>query len=399
MDASGMNVKKNWERSYKMVDKLQMKFVPFGISIYGRIHTAQIYFLSSLCFVSNIVYPPPDLIRKAYQSIDRFLLYPTKVNAVPRAIVMMPSDIGGLGYPDLDIRIKVNRIVTYVKRLTHKEALSWQKSFDHFFGKIRNVGRNGVQRANVPWFYKNLKMAIFQTDFRQDGNFISFFGEKIAMKSVTPKGLYRRWVVHKYKNLVIARMIGWETTLNTQGNFLINALSWTKAKYVDGCARDIHYKLVMKSLYTRDKISKFSATPDFCKLCFIKGIVIKEDITHVFFYCSRAYETYAKITPFLENISGCHQTDMIDLIFGKKMDKTNCIYNYMIQMAQHAIWSARNNLELDRLEIHAFDILKKLVFRNLCRQKVFLGNEKFFQIFYPIVDRANSPIGFRSKLL
>ena len=158
----------------------------------------------------------------------------------------------------------------------------------------------------------------------------------------------------------------------------------------------------MKVLFTRNITNKFkeNPTPFYCKLCFIKRMIVVEDIFHVFFHCPRAYNLYAVITPILERLSGERTTGMIDLIFGKKIHDRNkhILYNYIIQSTQRAIWQARQNLEQDKQEIHAHSIFREIVFKNLCRQKVTMNGKKFYAIFGPILIVNQSPLGFRLSI-
>ena len=192
MNSEGMEINSNWTKAESRIQKLSNSFVPYGISVYGRIHTVQIYYLCMFWFVSNIISPPEELKIAAYKAMDRYLWYPTKKNVVRKEVIQAPTDVGGLGYPNIDIRVKVNRLMVLVKRISQREALSWQRSFDHFYERVRNAGIRHINRTNVPKFYKELRLVILQTNFRQDGNFIWFFGEKIATRSVTSKFVYKK---------------------------------------------------------------------------------------------------------------------------------------------------------------------------------------------------------------
>lgn len=124
-----------------------------------------------------------------------------------------------------------------------------------------------------------------------------------------------------------------------------------------------------------------------------------EDIYHVFIYCSRAIVMYDYIRPLLVSLGNSQNISLMDLIFGKKVDSTRkfILFNYVIQTAQFAIWKSRNNFEMDKNEIHPVDIYRTVIFRNLCRHKVVMNEDKFFHIFDPLITRTEGTLKFCLK--
>jgi hypothetical protein len=230
---------------------------------------------------------------------------------------------------------------------------------------------------------------------------VEIYGQTFARKAITPKMLYGEIIKDNYLRFLKLRMEKWVPFLDCDSNFLVkNMMPWTKGKYVDGFTRDIHFKTVNFALYTRSRTSLFSDTPFFCKLCRIKGVIVREDIPHVLIYCPRAVEMYGAVSNLLRDLAGTDTISLLDLIFGKKLPqrKNFITFNYIVQTAQRAIWQARNNLEMDKEQIHPVDIFRTVTFRNLCRQKVAMKEEKFFSIFGPLVERTNTPLQFRLKI-
>ena len=56
-----------------------------------------------------------------------------------------------------------------------------------------------MQLVNVPIFYKEIREAVIDSHFVRTGNFISFFGQRIAVKAATSALLYNKWISQKYK--------------------------------------------------------------------------------------------------------------------------------------------------------------------------------------------------------
>ena len=127
---------------------------------------------------------------------------------------------------------------------------------------------------------------------------------------------------------------------------------------------------------------------------------VREDNVHIFVYCPRAYELWHVVTPILSEISGVHQVPLVDLILGiycAHDKRKQCLFNFVVQTAQYAIWLSRNHLQNNNEERDAFDFFKKVCFQNFCRLRVYMSLEKFLNYFSPLVTRSHSVIGFRCK--
>ena len=99
----------------------------------------------------------------------------------------LAPDDGGIGFPDFNIRIKVNRLVFFVKVLSSKEELSWRRCFQHFYRRIERLSIRQLNRVQrVPEFYVEIRKAVLDCEFRQEGQFGWFFGNKIALSAFRP---------------------------------------------------------------------------------------------------------------------------------------------------------------------------------------------------------------------
>jgi exonuclease III len=142
----GMNDDENWEKSRTTIDKLSVKIPPFGISPFGKIHFVYIYYLCMFNYLSNVISPPGDLLRKVEKIIIKFLWYPAKIDLIKRGVLKLPPDLGGICLPDFRIRIAVNRLCFFVRVLSSKEELSWRRSFFHFYRKVEFLSKIQIGR-------------------------------------------------------------------------------------------------------------------------------------------------------------------------------------------------------------------------------------------------------------
>ena len=167
---------------------------------------------------------------------------------------------------------------------------------------------------------------------------------------------------------------------------------------MDGVVRSFHFFLRHKALFTNHRLQCFTNELPYCKLCQRQGMEVREDNVHVFVYCPRAYELWHIVTPILRDISGIHQVPLVDLILGicYARDKhKQCLFNFVVQNAQYAIWLSRKHLQNNNEERDAFDFFKENCFRSFCRLRVFMSLDNFLAYFSPLVIRSRSVIGFR----
>ena len=171
----GFDCPENWEKSQTSVQNLENKIPMHGISIFGKVHSVYQYYLCMFSYVCMIVTPPNNLIRRLYKSIARYIWYPTRVSVIKKDVLTLcPSD-GGVGFPDLEIRTKVNRIMFYVRILNNKEELSWRRCFYHFFTQVQFLSKHQLRNVEIPDFYKEIRMSLIDIDFHRIGDFVWVF--------------------------------------------------------------------------------------------------------------------------------------------------------------------------------------------------------------------------------
>ncbi len=124
--------------------------------------------------------------------------------------------------------------------------------------------------------------------------------------------------------------------------FLLLKLLWKSQKisFIDGYTRNVHYSVVQKSLFTRNRLAKFvPGMSEFCKLC----VFPRETIFHVFLDCTRSQEAWSKLAPFWVRMTGKPLSQQ-NKIFGVLYESNKYFYwllNAQIQVMQRSIWQTR----------------------------------------------------------
>ena len=386
----------NWEKPRKQIDTLKKRLAPYGVSLFGKIHFVNTYFLCMFWYITNILTAPKQLQRDAYNAIDRLLWLPSKINLIKKDILFLPVNKGGIGYPNIDVRAKANRLMFLVRRITHKEALSWFSAFDHFYRRVESKRLFELEHVSVPIFYKEVRAAEIYSKFRREGVFCWVFEKKIALNAVTPKYLYDSWIIYNFLKSIEGNELFWAGKLGVSRSFVSVSWDYAKARFVDGAARNLHYRLRHKSLYTRHRTTHFSDNPIYCKFCMSEGNLVVEDNLHLILYCPRAYNFFSEITPLLSRISDFRYLELPHLVLGVRLQdkKRQGVFNFVLQHAQLAIWKSRGNLENNLDDIDCMEIFKRNVFRNLCRVKATMRYDAFFDYFDRLVRPTKTISGF-----
>ena len=343
-------------------------------------------------YLIKLISPPEELVKKSNKAITRVLWYPSTAHIIKRDILYLDARDGGIGFPNLHVRVKVNRLMFYIRVLQYKEVLSWRRCFNHFYGRVERLTKRQLRSVNVPTFYKEIRIAVIESAFRRNRHLCSVFNQQFSMDAVTGNKIYKVWINQNYKHLMIPKHILWADHLGVEPRFIKKSWSWSKVKYVDGNVRDIHYRLMHRSLYTNHRVAHFTGGPNFCTLCALEGLEVREDNIHLFVFCTRAQIIYHRVVPILKRIAGVTEIPLSDLILGKKLHDPNSqiCFNLLIQHVQLAIWQSRRNLELNRSDTCVLTILQQNIFRNLCKVKMILEHNHFFLIFGEIILPSDS---------
>ena len=71
VSADGFGAPENWNKCSDSITALTRRIPPWGISVFGKIHLIQNYFLCFFNYVSRVSTPPPTLIKDAYKAITK----------------------------------------------------------------------------------------------------------------------------------------------------------------------------------------------------------------------------------------------------------------------------------------------------------------------------------------
>ena len=327
------------------------------------------------------------------------MVYPSRAFPVRRNILFRLSREGGIVFPDIELRKQVNRLIFYIRILTHKEALSWRKAFDHFYIKIQYLPKRQIKNFQIDDIFKEIRRAVIDTSFRRDGDFCWIFNKRYHMKSLTPKRLYDDWIRVKYGSESEKFNRIWVNDLGFSKEYIQKSWEWSKTKFDDGVVRDTHFKIRHKALFTNHRTQYFTEGTDKCSYCESLGIDVREDNPHIAMYCVRTFEAIADIVPLLKDISKREFLSAGDLVLVLKLhnkyDQT--CFNWVLQNFQYAVWKSRcrHNFDGEITSVHG--ILIKNIFRSLCRLKIYLPEDIFYAYFAYIAVPNRSVIGFGLK--
>jgi exonuclease III len=231
----GLDDPQNWVKCEDAITKLSRRLPPYGVSLFGKMHHIHIFYLCMFNYIIRLVEPPAPLVRRAKDAIVRFLWFPSRAHIITQNVLHLPPPDGGIGFPDFEKRTKINRLMFYINVMTNKEVLSWRRCFNHFYRMVENVSkRQTAALANVPSFYKEIRIVIIETNFRIMGEFCWFLGEQMAVNTVTAKCLYEKWVKQVYTVHMVPRNRQWAERLGVSEAFVRTSWNWAKTSYVDG---------------------------------------------------------------------------------------------------------------------------------------------------------------------
>jgi hypothetical protein len=157
-----------------------------------------------------------------------------------------------------------------------------------------------------------------------------------------------------------------------------------RTKYIDGCSRSIHYGLMYKALYTRSKLSHFTETERWCKLCSVGGEEKHEDVYHVFIECRRVKDFWIRIEQVLREVDPTlvlNNENKIFGIIGSRRNGTFMLMNMIIHVAQRVIWFARKDYEDRNVSVDLWSSLKQRLYILVSRAQYILPPHRFTEVF------------------
>ena len=399
--SDGFESPENWVKCTETIQRLQTRIPPFGISIFAKMHFIYTYYLCMFSYVLKVTSPPNALVQNIYKTIRTFLWYPSRACVIKQDTLRNPARLGGIGFPDIIIRKQVNRLCLFIRVLSFKEILSWRRAFNHFYAEVENVPKRSLKNSTAAIIFREIRAAVIDAGFRRDGEFCWLFRKRFVMCNVTPKVIYDLWIESKYGPESITFNSKWIGDLGVSHLYAKKSWIWAKAKFADGKARDVHYKIRHKALYTNHRTQHFTESDGLCSYCKLFDVDVREDNTHILIYCIRTYTFIGEISPLLQRVSKRNHISLADLVLGtnlsNKYDET--CFNWIIQNLHYAIWRARCLLEFEDKNTPVRDIFEKQIFRSLCRLKTYLTPEMFYNYFHELTIANSSVIGFQLREL
>ena len=399
----GMDCNRNWNKAWEQVAKLRRSVPPKCLSIYGKIHTIMTFYLSAFWYTCCFVNPSMDLIKETEKQMDSYVWYPSRRNFVKKKVVKLPKDRGGLNYPDIESRVWAMRLMLLVKRWKDKESQTWHHSFDILYGRVRDKSLQQLGAVTAPKLYKDLRKIQLQTRFRKISR-TQFLccGKTYFIENVKSRDIYRAIILQKFGAATIASHTVWGNWLGCDENVLSQSWQYSRANFEDGYTRTFHYSLIHRTLLTRDRTHHFmDNVPDFCSYCFTtEGDVVREDLNHVFLFCSRAYNMYADIDPLLKRISEKQNLSLQDLILGiflpNDKRRQNC-FNLIIHTAHRAIWMSKKSYDRNEDDFDIMQYFKRILYFDVAKARILWPWQKFENYFggeNGLIMPVNSAIGF-----
>ena len=399
--SDGMECDRNWEKSRIQIRKLERATPPRCVSLFGKVHTVMTYYFSALWYVCNIITPSSDLIKDAEKQLDRYLWYPSRKNLIKKSCVKLPKNMGGLNYPDIQSRLWAMRLMLLVKRWKDIEAQTWHHSFDILFGRVRNKTLRQLEQTDAPKLYKELRSIQIKTNFRRIDRQVFCFGQTFSITKVKSRDFYDCIIRNKFGDGGASTSAFWTEWTGCTVEFVAKSWRYARTRFEDSFTRTFHYKLLHRSLLTRDKACHFMDVPDFCSFCYlVEGNICRENILHVYLFCARAYNLYHDIDPVLVRISGLRNIELTHLIFGIEMPgdpSRQLCFNLLVHTAQRAIWMSKKSYDDGGTDFDLIDYIARILFSDICKCRTLVSWDSFMQIFggpYGLIQSGRTPNTF-----
>ena len=263
----------------------------------------------------------------------------------------LPKTLGGIGYPDVQLKLLAFKMMILVKFWKTNETLPW-----HHFAQ-RSINRNKLFDEIINSFRKH-GISRVGLDRILIGN------RMVMLEKVCVKDFYSFLISEKYGQFT-----------NRAENYWIEfypSFDWkpiwrvSLLKFSDGFSKNIHFYMLHNAHNTKRKLSHFSPHPPYCALCSSRGIDTDETTKHAFLDCFRAQELYNSLLPFWRNL-GFSNVSEENKIFGFCSLNTDVdkIANLSILAAHRAIWQNRNFFDRNNVERDVFEFFKGIYLKML----------------------------------
>jgi hypothetical protein len=383
---TGFHNNENFKKAESQIRKIDYTKPPKGVSIYGRVHCLNTYFLSMLWYVVLLLPPSDDFIRDAYKRIDKFIWFPSKKNHISRNKSHLNRTDGGINYPNIFFRVASIRLMTVIKRWRGLQPQAWFIFFDVFHERLRNVNVRRLAGQRVPQFYIYLKKFEISFQMRKiNRECFSLMGKIYKISTCSGKQLYNDIVKKKFQRERDSILQFWYYQHNFDMEYLRNSWNWSVVRYEDGATRSLHFSLRHNIILTHWQEHFFRDVPFYCTYCFlVERITINETLSHVLFYCPRIFGFYTYLQRYLNRIEGSNNYySMQEILFGKRLNEkrlTN-LFNLVIHTGQRAIIEHKKQCDSNITTPTVVEIFERLLLNNLYQVKHIFSDEGFVSRF------------------
>lgn len=346
---------KNWSNfntnSTLFFDTANLK----GLSLAAKCKHMYSNLLSSLLYPMSLFEPPNQLLKQTTQDMRKLLWKPlTKYYPISIKTLAASKEYGGIGFPNLELRIWAQRLLWLIKRKLSTEYKPWHVLFDIFLNRIsRDTTNEKINKANVPEFIKIVRKAEIKLKLTysviNNVLHVNYNGSNYAANTITMK-LLTEWLYLNSKDLyenLKARQNKWQNKFN-------NELSWTKiyiaarCPYLTQIVKDVHYKIISHAIECRQFSVDRNRIQQDQILCTDCNTRRPETIVHMIVECPSVRDFWTSIQRLLENITTGTRINarlgLIHKIFGifeTSLKNQRNLINFIIFYAQTAIFCTK----------------------------------------------------------
>lgn len=356
---------------------------PLELSLHAKLHLVNTYFLSKIWHKALVMSISKQVIDYAEIVLDKYLWFPARRNIIKKDILKLPKEEGGVGYPDIPLRVMAFRLVKHISRLNLQNTSRWHNIYDFHYDAVNGLSKAQLRQNNTPEYYKELRLAEieFKVIYRND-EFIEILNKLYPIKTVTIAKLCKEFAVNKHSHTMLDKWIKWEPyQITTFNNW--KAAFQTKLKFSNGYSRTIHFLFLHSSLETRQKACHYKQLPPSCGVCMEQGHHIIETEHHLLIECIEAQELWPYVEQLLNLAKPNTRLENQHKLLGFTNQQCD-IANMLIIEAQRSIWQTRKAYERNSMK-NIIAYYKFRLYTVLNRNRAIFGDTYFEAIFEPIV--------------
>jgi exonuclease III len=366
----GTGEEKNWEAVLKRFDDLQKGRPPPDLSLIGRVRLVQTYYLSQLWYKTWTLRPSDQQIRKIQKACKVYILGNLEIGL--SRVAMLPVNKGGLGLPDIELKIMAQRVWWFIRRVTDVKPAIWHQSFDRFFRLVENKSlRQLPRKEHIPTFYRVLAKALHMLELRTSGGCFYLRNVAVGADKWGCKDVYNKLVGVRYADTITKMTSVYDLQ---KPRFGLSTIAPLGPYY-----KDIHFRMLCKKLYTRDKMTEVDAGGD--RTC-REGCGEIETHEHVFLDCQGAMDAWDFLQRRLRALDpGLVLNKEARLCGFVPSNRKRWLASWLVAVMKAAIWTRRANLTKNRSSRSILAIFARQLQNQLLKAYIIGPEERFFRLF------------------